>query len=149
MSDKSSLWLQNSNVQAFCHCLLLSNFSFQNVISFPFVFLSNFPHLLYSQSAVFQNIPVRQVKESFICTFHWHMESEVKWQDQGHRASQGQSKSLEALPPTILHTSLLHRLLKTLAETDVPPAFIVTIKNINGPIIQKSKEIFLKYLTTT
>lgn len=42
-----------------------------------------------------------------MCTFHWNAESEVKWQDQGHRDSQGQSKTLEALPPRALHASLL------------------------------------------
>lgn len=33
---------------------------------------------------------------------------------------------------------------ETLAETGVLTAFIVTIKNINGPRIQKAKESFLK-----
>jgi hypothetical protein len=37
-------------------------------------------------------------------------------------------------------------LLETLAETRVPSAFIVTIKNINGPRIPKADEHFLEML---
>lgn len=37
-------------------------------------------------------------------------------------------------------------LLETLAETGVLLAFIVTIKNINGPRIQKANERFLEML---
>lgn len=37
-------------------------------------------------------------------------------------------------------------LLETLAETGVLSAFIVTIKNINGPRIQKANERFLEML---
>lgn len=56
MPNKSSLWLQNSTVQAFCHCLLLSNFCVQNVICFPlFSFFQTPPHF-YTPNLLFLKV---------------------------------------------------------------------------------------------
>lgn len=72
-----------------------------------------------------------------MCTFHWNAESEVKWQDQGHRQPGAEQKP--GGPTTQCSAGLISiPYLKTLAETGVPPAFIVTIKNINSPRIQKT-----------
>lgn len=135
--------LQNSTGQAFCQCLLQSNFCFHNVISPP---PSLLPKPLLSSSLSHSCFSRRsnRVKKSSVCTFHWSPESEVKWQDEGQRASEGQSKRPEAACHPGLGLLVIAPLSETLAETGVLTAFIVTIKNINGPRIQKANESFLK-----
>lgn len=88
---------------------------------------------------------MRQVKESFMSTFHWNAAGEVKWQDQGHRRPGAEQKPGGSTTQGFA-CSLFYHISETLAETGVPPAFVVTIKNINSPRTQKTNSSFLETL---
>lgn len=59
MPNKSSFMLQNSTGQAFCQCLLQSNFCFHNVISPPLLFSPNPCSHPHSRTVVSQDVAIR------------------------------------------------------------------------------------------
>lgn len=77
--------------------------------------------------------------------FHWNEAGEVKWQDQGHRRPGAEQKPGG---PTTQGSACLIMMPhpRNLAESGVPPAFIVTIKNINSPSTQNTNSSFLEIL---
>lgn len=82
-----------------------------------------------------------QVKESSVCIFHWSPER-LNGKIKDSEPARGRAKAQRLVYHPGLGWLVIALLSETLAETGVLTAFIVTIKNINGPRTQKANEEF-------